>query len=118
MFFRVLCPLTDCVWKLSPDKSKGLSQVSCCVVQFQTPAAAMVYSSSACMSSSWWYLFPVCWGACVTFQCSELGIVLRCLAPAHSVFLHVSLCALHEAQMKCSQAWLERISTSSVFSFL
>lgn len=78
MFFRVLCPLTDRVWKLSPDKSKSLPQMSCCVVQFQTPAAA-------CMSGScWWCLFPVCWGGCVTFQCGELGIELTCWAPAHS----------------------------------
>lgn len=43
MLFRVLCSLTDCVWKSSPDKSKSLPQVSCFVVQFQTPAAAMVW---------------------------------------------------------------------------
>lgn len=86
MFFSVLCPLTDCVWKLSPDKSKSLPQISCCVVQFQTPAAAS-------MSSSWWWcLFPVCWGGYVTFQCCELGIVLRCWAPAHSVSSCFSLC--------------------------
>lgn len=56
MFFRVLCPLSDCVWKFSPDKSKGLAQISCCVVQLQTPAAAMATAAlPAC---------PVAGGAC------------------------------------------------------
>lgn len=56
MLFRVLCSLTDCVWKSSPDKSKSLPQVSCFVVQFQTPAAAMVTAAlPAC---------PVAGGAC------------------------------------------------------
>lgn len=56
MFFRALCPLTDCVWKFIPDKSTGLP-----VIQFQALAAAMVTAAlPAC---------PVAAGVCLFVRC-------------------------------------------------
>lgn len=94
MFFRVLCPLTDRVWKLSPDKSKSLPQMSCCVVQFQTPAAAsrLVAAGGACSLSVGGAVLP---SSAVSLGLnSHVGPLLTLPHLSHQ-FLHVSLCALH-----------------------
>lgn len=87
-------------------------------VSFSSKLLLLQWLQQLCLHVQWLVVLVSCLlGGCVTFQCSELGIVLRCWASAHSGFLSVSLRAPHEAQMKCSLAWLERISTSCA-SFL
>lgn len=106
MFFRGLCTLIDYVWKLfSPDKSK--TSLRFLDLSFSSKLLLLVVVTTALP------VRPVAYGVCFL----PVGMTVLCCQPPACFWLpHISLCALHEAGVKYSLAWLDGIFNSAVLA--